>query len=200
MLRMSLPRDGCVARERTGAPASGPWKQMEGTRLEAGSGPFLPRKPLAGGASEARLFARPRNHSRHRPDDITASGDLPRRHRLQRVWNRRGVNRRADRGCARWPGLAALVGGFAAARAAGWRKHCPRKSRRSAIDIPRIVAGRQGIRYTRVAVGDREILPSGHRRSTSRKSGQGGDALPTAHQDLRFGALSFVFSLNSTSI
>ena len=32
------------------------------------------------------------------------------------------------------------------------------------------------------------------------KSGQGGDALPTAHQDLCFGAFSFVFSLNSTSI
>ena len=30
-----------------------------------------------------------------------------------------------------------------------------------------------------------------------KKSGQGGDALPTAHQDLRFaGVLSFVFSLN----
>jgi hypothetical protein len=33
-----------------------------------------------------------------------------------------------------------------------------------------------------------------------KKSGQGGNALPTAHQDLRFGVFSFVFSLNSTSI
>ena len=32
---------------------------MEGTRL-AGSGPFLPRKPLAGEPSEAKLFARSR--------------------------------------------------------------------------------------------------------------------------------------------
>jgi hypothetical protein len=163
MLRMSLPRDECDARERTGAPASGPWKQMEGTRLGRGAGRFCRESRLQGGRAKPDSLPVHAIIRKHRPRDITASGDLPRRHRLQRVWNRRGVNRRADRGCARWRGLAALAGGFAAARVAGRRKHCPRKSRHSSIYTPRIVAGRQGIRSTSVAVVDRAMRLSGHR-------------------------------------
>jgi hypothetical protein len=46
---------------------------MEGTRL-AGSGPFPPRKPLAGEPSDATLFARSRNHSRHQPNEHHSIG------------------------------------------------------------------------------------------------------------------------------
>lgn len=105
---MSLQRDGSGAGERIGARASGPWKQMEGTRAR-GAGRFCRESRLQG--SRATPDSSPGHvcHSRHRPTAITASADpLPR-------WNAYValddcLKRRADRRCALRHCLAARIG------------------------------------------------------------------------------------------